>query len=87
MRFGVSLRHLECAFAHHGQSPAAHLRSLRIGRACAILAVDREVTVAKVAELCGFHDVATFRRLSTRKGPASWCMATTASWCAPATEQ
>ncbi|MGW4241417.1 helix-turn-helix domain-containing protein [Nocardia sp. NPDC004722] len=62
---GVSRRYLELLFARTGESPAAHLRGLRLDEARRRLR-ETSATVTDIAHGVGFNDVNTFTRAFRR---------------------
>lgn len=71
---GVSRRYLELLFARAGESPAAHLRGLRLEAARRRLR-ETSATVADIAYGVGFNDVNTFTRAFRRMhnvAPREW---------------
>jgi AraC family transcriptional regulator, positive regulator of tynA and feaB len=65
-RHHVSLRSVHAAFELAGVTPAAHIRALRLERACALLAGSR-LRVLDVAAACGFREPSTFVRAFRRE--------------------
>lgn len=65
-RHGVSRRRLYQVFEAEGTSPAAYLRSVRLGAAAELLAQPRRASITDIAYTCGFNDPLTFSRAFRR---------------------
>lgn len=67
-RHGVSRRRLYQAFENSGASPAAYLRSVRLGLAVEMLSAERPPPggITAIAYACGFNDPLTFSRAFRR---------------------
>jgi AraC-like DNA-binding protein len=65
-RHHVSLRSVHAAFELADATPAAHIRTVRLERACALLS-DPGPGILEVASACGFREPSTFVRAFRRE--------------------